>query len=249
MEPARTMIDRADGSSRLLSLAAHELRSPLSVVQGYLKMLLGPRGGTLTDDQRHLVEQASRSCARLLDLTAELSELARLDAGTATFNMGDVALEAVVAAVCASHDGTARGVVVERSGADLSGLAVRADPERLRRTLEALLAAVVREAPDGERVLVEAQIRDKGDEQSARPTAFIQMVEARIGATMLAGGPAAREAFDESRGGFGLRLPLARRVVEAFGGRLWSPADEAHASGLMVMLPLTTWPPAPQGRS
>ena len=51
---------------RLLTLTAHELRTPLSVAAGYLKMLTSERLGPLTDAQRKAVTAAAKSCEQLL---------------------------------------------------------------------------------------------------------------------------------------------------------------------------------------
>ena len=71
---------------KLLSLTAHELRSPLTVVGGYIRMLLKDRAGPLTEPQRRLMEEAEKSCGRLSSLVAEVSELAHLESGKAAFN-------------------------------------------------------------------------------------------------------------------------------------------------------------------
>src|SRR4029453_877754 len=71
---------------RLLSLAVHEFRTPMTVVAGYIRMLLKDRAGPLSDQQRRLLEEAEKSCGRLSALLAEMSDLSGLEAGTATFN-------------------------------------------------------------------------------------------------------------------------------------------------------------------
>src|SRR5580693_3204651 len=73
-------ITRRDESyTELLSLAVHELRTPAGVVGGYLRML--QRDTTpLSELQRKMVDEAERSCQRLVAIIAELSEIQKLDA-------------------------------------------------------------------------------------------------------------------------------------------------------------------------
>ena len=50
---------------KVLSLAVHEFRTPMTVVAGYIRMLLKDRAGPLTEPQRRLLEEAEKSCGRL----------------------------------------------------------------------------------------------------------------------------------------------------------------------------------------
>src|SRR5690242_11407483 len=66
---------------KLLSLSVHEFRTPLSVVAGYVRMLLKERAGPLTEQQRKMLEETEKSCSRLTALLTEVSDLANLEAG------------------------------------------------------------------------------------------------------------------------------------------------------------------------
>ena len=65
--------------SEFVSVAAHELRTPLSAVIGYVEMLLDEDAGPLTDRQREFLEVVGKSGQRLLELTEDLLDLTRLD--------------------------------------------------------------------------------------------------------------------------------------------------------------------------
>ena len=82
--------------SKVLSLAVHEFRTPMTVVSGYIRMLLKERAGPLNEQQRKLLEEAEKSCGRLSSLIAEISELSGLEAGTATFNRLEIDLRATI---------------------------------------------------------------------------------------------------------------------------------------------------------
>src|SRR6188768_4075205 len=72
--------------AKVLSLSVHEFRTPMTVVSGYIRMLLKDRAGPLSDQQRNLLEQAEKACVRLTALLSEMSELSSLEAGSAPFN-------------------------------------------------------------------------------------------------------------------------------------------------------------------
>src|SRR5215212_6765220 len=98
---------------RLLSLSVHEFRTPITVVAGYIRMLLKERAGALTEQQRRLLEESEKSCGRLSALVAEMSDLANLEAGTAPFNRSAVDIRAVLAeAVADLPDAPERDVTV-----------------------------------------------------------------------------------------------------------------------------------------
>src|SRR6185312_3118337 len=98
---------------------------------GYIRMLLKDRAGSLTDQQRRLLEEAEKSCARLSALVAEMSDLSSLEAGTATLNRQQAdlhaALRAAVEQLPALPD---REVGVDLEGAE-NAAPIDGDPVRL----------------------------------------------------------------------------------------------------------------------
>ena len=74
------MTSPGESYAQLLSLAVHEFRTPASVVGGYLRMLQRDADTPLSERQRRMIDEAERSCQRLVALIAELSEIQKLDA-------------------------------------------------------------------------------------------------------------------------------------------------------------------------
>src|SRR5947208_13712119 len=121
-----------DACARLLSLAVHELRTPASVVGGYLRMLQREADAPLTERQRKMVDEAEKSCARLVALIAEMSEISKLDAGLVALRREPFDLFPLVQDVAGSvHEAAEREVGLqvrgEGSGASLLGDAAPLD--------------------------------------------------------------------------------------------------------------------------
>ena len=202
--------------TRLISLAVHEMRTPASVIGGYLRMLLNDTATPLEARQRRMLEEAEKSCVRLVALLNEFSDLGKLDAGIAAVRAERFDLFELVREVAANvHEAEDREVRLELKGL-ASGGALDGDRLRLRTSIEFVLRAVLREQPTGTVVVAETErITSDGRSQARLVVAPAPSVAAA--AASVASG------FDDYRGGLGLGLPIARRVVTRFGGRIWSP--------------------------
>jgi K+-sensing histidine kinase KdpD len=204
---------------RLISLAVHELRTPAGVVGGYLRMLQRD-SEPLSDRHRKLVDEAAKSYARLVALVSELSDIAKLDDGAIAMRQQEFDLCSLLAEVAESvHAELERAVRLEVQG-ERAGARMRGDTDRLRAAFTAIFRAILREKPDGTSVVAECRLADPG----GRASAVVAIADA---AAVQSAYDAAALPFDEKRGGVGLSLALARRVIELHGGRLWSPALKA----------------------
>src|SRR5689334_23627877 len=90
--PASEAMSDHNPLPRALSLAVHEFRTPVTVVGGYLRMLLKEQAGPLNERQRKMLEEAERACARLGGLVAEMSDLGRLEGRELAFAAQDIDL-------------------------------------------------------------------------------------------------------------------------------------------------------------
>jgi len=227
----------SDSYPRLLSLAVHELRTPVSVVGGYLRLLQHPNAEPLTDHQRKMIEEAEKSCSRLTALIAELSDISKLDSGLLMLGRQPVDVFSLVAEVAGHvHEAEERGVHLEARG-DTGGAVVSGDATRLRSAFDAVFRAILREKAGPCTVIAEKRRMTSNDATSA-----VVAIADENDVQDVYDSPAG--VFDEKRGGLGLALPLARRVIEQHGGRLWSAAprggdDDARARGsAIISLPL-----------
>ena len=139
----------ADDFSHLVSLACHDLRTPLATVQGFAKTML--RMGELDEEKRlrylGLIDNSADELAELLDL---LSLAARIEGGR---------YDPVVREVDA--------LSLAPEGASGSGSTVRVDPEPVERALAALLRAAARHggvdvaaSVEGRRVTIEPVVEE-----------------------------------------------------------------------------------------
>jgi signal transduction histidine kinase len=194
-------------------------------------MLLKDRAGALNDQQRRLLEEAEKSCGRLSALVAEMSELSSLEAGAATFNHSSVDIATVLEETIAALPQVAdREITVELLSAGPA--VVSADPVRLRSAFGSLMNALRRELVTSNRL----HARHANRQHDGKAVVWIAFGDDEQIDRLASAEPSALATFDEWRGGCGLSLAIARRIISAHDGNVWSAGDNAKA-GAVVMLP------------
>jgi signal transduction histidine kinase len=108
------------------------------------------------------------------------------------------------------------------------------DTPRLRAAVDAVFRAILREKPGPATVVAERRLDVRDGKSSA--IVIVSDVSSVAQAYERDPGP-----FDDRRGGLGLALPLARRVIEGHGGRLWAPSgdDALSRASAVISLPIT----------
>src|SRR5688500_16963380 len=141
------MADAATAAEKdpLLSHGAHEIRNPVAVILGYVRILASERLGPLTDGQRKALGDISTSTTRLAGIADEMSLLARLLAGNAPFAKAHIELAGLIAAEIPSVPPAIERDVAIRVIDNSQAAAVNGDAHRLRQAFNALMFSQRRE--------------------------------------------------------------------------------------------------------
>jgi signal transduction histidine kinase len=174
-------------------------------------MLLRDTDSALSERQKKMLEEAEKSCTRIVALLAEMSDLAKLEGGNAPMSRVEfdlfLSLGELAPTVLESSD---RGVSLDLRGA-ASGARLVGDADRIKGAFAALFRAVLREQPASCRVAVDRRLT--GHVASVAIAHEDELDQVWAGACA---------PFGEHRGGLGLSLPIARRVIEHHGGTVSS---------------------------
>jgi two-component system, OmpR family, sensor kinase len=232
-----TMLDSLQAAyqaqQRFVSDASHELRAPLTAMQGNLELLLR-RGDAMTavEGQEALTE-AGREAARMARLIADLLAMARADAGV-PMRREPVELDRVVLDALAEARRLARGHALELGS--FQPMQVVGDEDRLKQLLLIVLDNALKYTPAGGTVTVELVKFDS--------SAQIQIQDTGIGIAT-ADLPHVFDRFyraDQGRGrdpgGTGLGLPIARWIVDEHNGTITLTSEAGRGTTVTIRLPL-----------
>ena len=222
--------------SQFLDLASHELRTPVSLIRGYVSLFEEGDLGVLNENGTRAVSVLNDQTLQLDALVGQMLQAARLQSGAVPLRQKEVDLRDLVRRA------------VERVG-ELAGaehnvalslpskpVPVRADPEMLFAILHNLLDNAVKYSPNGgaiecevlvDRVLARVKVRDQGigiepDQEGMLFQQFGRVVNTDTAAI----------------GGAGLGLYLAREMARLHGGDVSAERDAGPGSTFVLTLPL-----------
>jgi len=222
---------------QFLSSATHAVMNPLTIIQSYLDIVLADLRGGLSDEQLQFIATARTASLRLHRLIESLVELAALELGAVEIELDAVAVGDIVAEVHASRAASVSeaGLELEVSiPADLPP--VRADADRLRGALDALVENAVQWSPHGGTVRVAAAASD-GDVVVSVADSGPGIPERRLNDVFDAFARLPRESGEPPRGA-GLSLSIARRQMDAMGGSIEVSSNEGNGSTFTLRIPI-----------
>ena len=219
---------------RSIASVSHELRSPLTVIKGYVEGMLAGEDGDLAAEQRETAEIVERNVIRLERLVEDLLLLSRIDSNQLELRRSrlDVAELVAGAAADVALDAQARGLELEVAVGD--GHYVDGDRERLEQVFVNLLSNAVKYGGDGASVDVR-MFREGGravtevcDYGVGIPPGEL----ARIGERFF------RASTADVAQGHGLGLAISRELIELHGGELQVDSEVGRGSTFRVLLPI-----------
>lgn len=221
-----------------VSLASHELRSPLTSISGYVDLLLESDLQRLDEEQQDFLAVVKRNVDRLLRLVNELLDLSRIEAGRIDIRRAPTNASAIIqqAVTLIKPQATAKGqTLLFTPPVGLPNASC--DPERLAQIMANLLSNAHKYTPAGGTITVTIQAQDGAIRTSVEDTGIglsPQEQSELFTRFFRANNAATREAR-----GTGLGLTITKTLVELHGGQMSVTSSPGRGSTFSFTLPVT----------
>jgi signal transduction histidine kinase len=242
-----------------LAHAAHELKTPLSVMVGYLELLLTDKLGPLTDRQRRILQDMRANGTRLQQFIQDFLTYSALETGNVSMRFEIADLNACLSEVCSFwlQRFTQHGVALYfLANENLKPFPF--DNFKVQHIVSNLLDNALKFTPTGGTVWLNAEphMWDRrgsktarlADERRKQASAMPNAVRVSVSDTGVGIAPEfQQEIFDDfykapqgstNPQGMGLGLSIARRLVQAHGGRIWMESQPGAGTKFSFLLPL-----------
>ncbi|MBN1178890.1 MAG: response regulator [Anaerolineae bacterium] len=218
--------------SEFVSTVSHDLRTPLTTIQGYITLL--QRVGPLNEQQQEFVQRVHTSVSEITELIGELLDLGRIEAGY-DLDMEPLHVEAVIDIVVDELQHLAAEKNLELRWQKPNLPLIRGNHRRLQQVMENLVSNAIKYTPEGGWIAVEAT--------SDKTYIVVRVADSGIGIP-LADQPYIFERFyrveseeTETIQGTGLGLTIVKSAVEKHGGRIWVESRPGVGSVFTFVLP------------
>jgi two-component system, sensor histidine kinase and response regulator len=234
--------------SRFLSMASHELKTPLTSISGLSQVLLRrmrrrleqgwPSEHEWSEEQSAHVDRLellNSQTARLGRLVDELLDVSRIESGKLDFQLAPVDLAELITEVAGRLQMTTTLHTIEVDTDGAVGKPVSADRDHLEQVLDNLVTNAIKFSPDGGTIRVSLRESDDSVVLSIRdPGVGIPpgQLEAIFGLFYQAEDPVSRRT-----GGMGLGLYISKEIITRHGGRIWAESAPNQGSTFSVSLP------------
>lgn len=227
-------IDRA--KSEFVSLASHQLRTPLSTIGWYAEMLLAGDAGKISKEQKQYLQEVYDSNQRMVELVNALLNVSRIEMGT--FAVDPEPTDFIE--LCDSVIKELKPMVKEKKLAidtdyDAAMGEVQADPKLMRIVFQNIISNAVKYTPDKGTISVTIKKRSRD--------IYIEISDTGYGIPKSQQGKIFTKLFradnirDVITDGTGLGLYIAKSIIDSANGKIWFKSKENTGTSFFITLP------------
>ncbi|MDP2910269.1 MAG: ATP-binding protein [bacterium] len=224
--------------SEFVSLAAHQLRTPLSALKWILKTFLSDELGRMNKEQKEFLLDAYNSNERMIVLVNDLLNAARIEEGRFLYKLDLTDLDVLIKSVIDSCRDLIRekNIEIEFKNLIKKPLKTLIDADKIKIAIDNILENAIKYSePDGKIIIslksdrkeIEASVEDSG-------LGIPEIQQKRVFSKFFRGANVLRKETD----GTGLGLFIAKNIIEAHNGRIWFKSVEGKGTTFYFTLPI-----------
>jgi signal transduction histidine kinase len=220
--------------TQIVNSVAHEFKTPLGVIQGYLDYLVEGSVGPLSEKQIFIGRKIERVLNRLVRLVTDLLDVAKLEAGKISLDIKSVQAASLAEEVSSFFQEQIRHRKIRfTKKVNPAGLTFYGDPARLEECLINLVDNAIKYSDEGGEVdlaifgednRIRFEVRDRGQ---GIPLEALEKIFERF----------ARFDSEGVAEGYGLGLAIVRDFVELHQGRIWAESKPGEGSKFIFEIP------------
>lgn len=228
-------IDRA--KSEFVSLASHQLRTPLSIISWYTELLMNQDSGPINSEQREFLEEIIAGNNRMVDLVGALLNVSRIELGTFAVNPKKVSIINITKDILKELmiKFEAREVDLDFKYGDIP--LTNVDPKLFGIIIDNLVGNAIKYTPDGGKVSLNIEKINNEIVLKVSDTGYgISGNDKDKIFSKLYRGENIKEKVTD---GNGLGLYIVKSIVDQSGGKIWFESVEGKGTTFCVIFPAT----------
>jgi GAF domain-containing protein len=235
-DKSRQLEEAIKHKSQFLANMSHELRTPLNAILGYTELILDSMYGEMPEKARAVLERLQANGKHLLGLINDVLDLSKIEAGQLTLSLDDYSMKDVVHGVVSAVEPLAAEKRLAFKAEVAPDLPTgHGDGRRLSQVLLNLVGNAIKFTDKGE-VAIRASATNRAFTVAVCDTGpgIAPSDQAKIFEEF----QQADSSITKMKGGSGLGLSIAKRIIEMHGGRIWVESEGGKGSRFYFTVPV-----------
>ena len=230
------MIDKM--KTDFVSVAAHQLRTPLSAIRWIFEKLIEDKSLKLTEGQRKIIKEGMDSADRVISIVNDLLDIVRIEEGREVYKFAPSNFEKILEQVIETYREVLkkRNIKFEYYAPNKKLPKVKMDPQKISLVVQNLLDNAIRYTSSGGIIRVSLEANDSNLKFSISDTGI--GIPEREKNSVFKKFFRGSNAIKFQTEGNGIGLYIAKNIIEAHGGKIWFESEENKGTTFYFTLPI-----------